>query len=129
MKTLAERALEARRTAGYTNRSEFARLVGVTASAIQQIEEGKTLSLKGKTLEGYVRVTGHTAEWLNSEKGPKLVTDPTLGDRRPTPFLRPISVWNDTTDLPPESTILLPRLDYYLSAGNGGPDPALRACG
>lgn len=77
---LSERALEARLSAGYENRSEFARLVGVSASAIQQIEEGTTLSLRGRTLQGYVRVTNYSGEWLSSGRGPKLgahAPDPT----------------------------------------------------
>lgn len=39
------------------------------------------------------------------------------------PFLRPILVWDDPKDLPPESTVFLKKLDFHLSAGNGGPDP------
>mgnify|MGYP002777404089 CR=1 FL=1 len=39
------------------------------------------------------------------------------------PFLRPIMVWDNPSDLPPDSTVLLKKLDFYLSAGNGGPDP------
>lgn len=46
-----------------------------------------------------------------------------VGEEPPSPYLRPISVWNDPSDLPPESTVLLPKLDYFLSAGKGGPDP------
>ncbi len=39
------------------------------------------------------------------------------------PFLRPILVWDNPEDLPAESTVLLKKLDFYLSAGHGGPDP------
>lgn len=37
--------------------------------------------------------------------------------------LRPISVWDDPSDLPPDQTVILPRLEFQLSAGHGGPDP------
>lgn len=37
--------------------------------------------------------------------------------------LRPIFVWDNPEDLPAESTVFLKKLDFYLSAGNGGPDP------
>lgn len=77
MKALKERALEARRTwesrenGGKPNRSAFARAVGVTPSAIQQIEAGKTLTLDGDTLAGYVRATGFMVDWLQHGRGPK----------------------------------------------------------
>jgi transcriptional regulator with XRE-family HTH domain len=74
MSTLAERCLEARLAAGYENRSEFARRIGTSPSAIQQIEDGRTRSLKADTLQGYVRVTGHSAEWLRTGTGSKFAT-------------------------------------------------------
>lgn len=74
MSTLAERCLEARLAAGYENRSEFARRIGTSASAVQQIEDGKTRSLKADTLQSYVRVTGYSAEWLRTGAGAKLAT-------------------------------------------------------
>jgi phage repressor protein C with HTH and peptisase S24 domain len=61
METLAELALRLRLEAGYSNRSEFAREVGVSPQAILQIENGTTQEMKGRTLAGYIRVLGETA--------------------------------------------------------------------
>lgn len=77
MKTLKERALEARRAwearenQGEDNRSAFARAVGKSHSAIHQIEEGKTLKLRGDTLTGYQRASGFNSEWLENGRGPR----------------------------------------------------------
>lgn len=38
------------------------------------------------------------------------------------PFLRPISLWDDTSDLPSEDFVFFPKLEYRWSCGNGGPD-------
>lgn len=77
MKPLKDRALEARRAweareiDGRDNRSAFARAVGVKPSAISQIEDGQTKTLRGKTLTGYCRASGFNAEWLADGKGPR----------------------------------------------------------
>lgn len=44
-------------------------------------------------------------------------------DPSPGAYLRPITIWDNPADLPPESTVFLKKLDFYLSAGHGGPDP------
>lgn len=46
-----------------------------------------------------------------------------IRDGEPAPFLRPILAWNNPDDLPPDATVFLNKLDFYLSAGHGGPDP------
>lgn len=38
------------------------------------------------------------------------------------PFLRPISVWEDAADLPPDQYVFFPKLDHRWSCGTGGPD-------
>lgn len=38
------------------------------------------------------------------------------------PFLRPIALWEDADDLPPDQFVFFPTLEYRWSCGNGGPD-------
>lgn len=40
----------------------------------------------------------------------------------PEPFLSPIRVWSDPSDLPSDVFMFLPSLEYRWSCGNGGPD-------
>lgn len=118
MSTLAERAIEARLSIEEyaENRSEFARAIGISASAVFQIEEGRTKELKGETLVNYVRVTGYSANWLLTGRGPKM-----NAEKANKPLLRPIFIWNDPSDLPPDDYVLLRKFDVLLSAGHGGP--------
>lgn len=107
MTTVGGRIKRARAAAGLS-RTDLAKRSGVGYSTIAEIENGgMQSSTKLHLLAGPL---GVSVEYLATGKDAK-------------PFLRPISVWNDTGDLDPSATVLLPKLDYYLSAGNGGPDP------
>lgn len=113
METVGSR-VKAERVHQKISRKELSARTGIGYSTIAELENG---GMKGSTkLHLIADVLGVHARWFETGKPPKYRKDS-------TPFLRPISVWNDPGDLPPESTVLLPKLDYYLSAGNGGPDP------
>lgn len=52
---------------------EIARAIGKTPSAISQLMDGTTKSLKADTANGLEAETGYRSSWLVSGKGPKLV--------------------------------------------------------
>lgn len=53
--------------------SEVARAIGRTPSAISQLMDGTTKSLKAETAERLQQVTGYRSAWLVSGRGPKMV--------------------------------------------------------
>lgn len=69
MTTLAQRFIEAR---GEKTPSSIARSVGISRSAIGQIENGKTKNLKAETALQMEKVTGYSARWLTTGLGEKL---------------------------------------------------------
>lgn len=70
--TLAERAREARKLAGFAKVLPWAKKLGVSHTAISYIEGGKTLDLKGGTADAMARLSGLRAEWIRTGVGPKL---------------------------------------------------------
>lgn len=97
METLAELALRLRLEAGYSNRSQFAREVGVSSQAILQIENGTTREMKGRTLAGYIRVLGEAA----------------------ASKLAPYKAKESATLATPEEYAFIKRYEAKLSAGDG----------
>lgn len=73
MSELKDRALEARLTAGYEVRKQWAEALGISPSAIYQIEGGETQSLNAKTGPAMAKLSGLSLEWLTTGKGPKYV--------------------------------------------------------
>lgn len=57
--------------------SEVARAIGRTPSAVSQLMDGTTKSLKAETAERLQQVTGYNSAWLVSGRGPKLVSNNT----------------------------------------------------
>jgi SOS-response transcriptional repressor LexA len=74
--TLANRVTEAILNTG-KRPVEIARAIGRTPSAISQLMDGTTKSLKAETAERLQNVTGYRSAWLVSGRGPKLVSDNT----------------------------------------------------
>lgn len=68
MKTLAERAIEAREATGLSQ-AEAARLIGISQPSLWEIENGKSMSLKGPTLVKMAEVYGVNERWLQSNIG------------------------------------------------------------
>lgn len=71
MNTLAERLVFARRESGFGDQTVPARIAGITASALNQLETGKTLSMRASTVvglsEAYPRFR---VRWLITGQGP-----------------------------------------------------------
>lgn len=70
MQTLADRFRTARESAGLT-KAQMARELGVSQSAVGQIEKGVTKTLKAKTLITLERVTGFSGAWIENGTGPQ----------------------------------------------------------
>lgn len=78
MKTLADRVIEAREDAGIEKPAALAKIIGVSPSAIYQIEIGKTKSLNPETLFKLSEALNVSAEWLRTGIGAKKL-DPATG--------------------------------------------------
>lgn len=123
--TLGERIRERRQELGIS-RPKLAERAGIPYSTLAGIENGDQ---QGSTeVHKLARVLRCSVEYLvtgrkttSTDGQSEDVTDP--AGKLTAPFLRPILVWDDPKDLPPETTVFLKKLDFYLSAGNGGPDP------
>jgi phage repressor protein C with HTH and peptisase S24 domain len=120
MDTFAQRFKAARELKGLSQR-ELARRVGLTGSAISQWESGETQpeNIGASALEKAAQQVGRSVRYL--------LTGRDLGSgvaEEKHAYLRPLTFWNDPKDLPADQFVMLPALDYYLSAGTGGPDPS-----
>lgn len=54
------------------NGAEFARMIGISRSAVNQLENGSTKELKSSTAAAIERVSGYSAAWLSDGKGPRM---------------------------------------------------------
>jgi phage repressor protein C with HTH and peptisase S24 domain len=72
---------------------------------------------------GEMRLTSITGTFGSSEGSDSAQATGVVREVDQRPYLRPITIWDNPEDLPPESTVFLKKLDFYLSAGHGGPDP------
>lgn len=75
---LAERVIEVRESTGKIP-AEFAREVGISKSALSQIEDGSTKTLKHETALGMQRISGYRADWIATGRGSKKAK-PTEGE-------------------------------------------------
>jgi phage repressor protein C with HTH and peptisase S24 domain len=73
MSELKDRAIEARLAAGYEVPKQWAEALGVSPSAIYQLEGGTTLSLSIKTAAPMAKLSGFSMDWLQHGRGPKYV--------------------------------------------------------
>jgi transcriptional regulator with XRE-family HTH domain len=73
--TLEERFKFARQQAGLTQ-AELSRAIGISKSAVSQIESGKTRNLKAATLVALERVSGISSQWIVNGRG-----EPRVGPR------------------------------------------------
>lgn len=80
-------------------------------------QSGRPRVISGPTARDIEAAMGKPVGWMDTRHRSG------VAEEAPTPYLRPISVWENPDDFPPDQMLLLPRLDYHLSAGNGGPDP------
>lgn len=68
---LKSRVAKARQSIGL-NKAQFAAKIGVTRSALTQIEGGATRSLQGDTAIAIEKLTGYRAQWLVNGDGPEM---------------------------------------------------------
>lgn len=112
--SLADRITEAILSSG-KRPVEVARAIGRTPSAISQLMDGTTKSLKAETAERLQQATGYRSAWLVSGKGPKLVSDntapgPTLHSEVPLISWVKAGDWGEAVDalLPGDAEQWLP---------------------
>ena len=120
MSTFAHRFRAARQQAQISQR-QMGRDIGLSGSAISQWETGATLpeNIGAAALEQAAALIGKSVRYLlTGREGSKHK----VADQN-TAYLRPLNIWSDATELPPDQYVMLPKLEYHLSAGNGGPDP------
>jgi len=93
-KKLAERVREAR---GEVKPAEFSRLIGISRSALSQIESGRTNVLKVGTAFKMQDASGYSARWIALNEGPKKVAK-RPEDSIPTEIIEfAIKVFENTT--------------------------------
>lgn len=96
--------------------ADLARFVGIRPASVSDWLSGKSGSLKGENLMKAAKFLRVNPDWLATGKGQM--------ERGAEPaFLRPITVWENPGELPPDQTLSLRQLEFRLSCGKGGPDP------
>lgn len=117
MDTLGQRIIRRRNELGLSPR-QVAVAAGIAYSTLKDIEHDRQRSsTKVAELARALKMSAH--ELATGEPDRTAV----ISNAPPQPFLRPIAVWDNPDDLPDDEFVNFPKLDYYLSAGHGGPDP------
>lgn len=106
-------------------KAELAELVGVSPQGLNNwVNRSRRISSDARMK--FQEATGISVDWLNDNFGEMWLPnakDSSHVREGSANYLRPIRFWDDASDLPPEQYVMLPKLDYYLSAGCGGFDP------
>lgn len=104
---LGERITAARKAAGLS-KSELARRLGRSPSAVTQWESGETKALRGESLIGIAQATGVRAEWLETGRGPmradavdNVTSGPELRGKVPLISWTTAGTWADVEDWHP----------------------------
>lgn len=85
---------------------------GITQGAVSQYLTHRS-RLNYRAVMAFAKALGVTPSQIRSDL-PEQKLD--------QPFLRPISVWDEASDLPADRFVFFPKLEYRWSCGNGGPD-------
>lgn len=112
--TLAERITKAREAAGMS-KSDLARSVGASPSAVSQWESGETQTLEGKNLVRAAVAMGVDAVWLGTGKGEMAPRPVLLGEERSKAVYR--------TSTAQGEAIVVPVFNATGSMGPGMPQP------
>lgn len=119
-----DRFLQVMAALGFQQKAELARLLEVDPQLLNNwIKRDRRVGAPSRKL--FQDRTGVSVDWLNDGDGEMWLSGrASIKDSgRAAPYLRALSLWDKPADLPPDQYVMLPRLEYYLSAGNGGPDP------
>jgi len=112
MKTLAARIKHIRESMGLSG-AEFGRRIGVSRSAINQIELGGTQARKASTIVAIEKISGYSGEWIESGKGAQKKGRDTLPEGAEDQISR---IYNALVNLPPEHRRKIEaEIDFLLS--------------
>jgi phage repressor protein C with HTH and peptisase S24 domain len=148
MKTLAERFTQARLDAGMRKKVEASRALGISASAVTQIESGSTQKLDSDTLMKASRLFKVNPVWLASGRGTKRLAmgaDDIVEENPDYPAIRRVRFklsagiagfaieYEDPADGPPmyfhktwyQSRHLVPRKLYAIKVAGGSMEPGM----
>lgn len=98
MKTLAERIKHIRESMGLSG-AEFGRRIGISRSAVNQIELGDTVALKASTIVAVEKISGYSGQWIESGKGPQMKRGAPLPEGAEDQITR---IYEALISLPPE---------------------------
>jgi phage repressor protein C with HTH and peptisase S24 domain len=116
METIGSR-IRAARTAAGIQPKVLAKNAGIAYSTLMDLENGRSKS--SAALHRIALALGTTPQFLETGK-----VSPAEREHVPPPYgLQPIQSWDSADDLDPSIYVTLNRIELYLSAGNGGPDP------
>lgn len=101
---------------------QLATLVGVSPQSVNNwISRARIGNTSRKQFQAR---TGISVDWVNDGAGDMWLNQPAAArEERAAAYFRPITLWDNPADLSPDQFVMLPTLNYRLSAGNGGPDP------
>lgn len=112
MNTLKDRVKCIRKGTGLSQ-AAFGRLLGVSRSAIAQLEDGSTKTMKSTTLVAVERKTGYSASWVQTGRGKEKLRDA----RAPDDVER---IYSALMELPPEHRRKIEaEIDFLLSLSAG----------
>lgn len=123
MQTLADRIRWALAQAKMSQ-AELARQTGLKQPSIHGWLSGKARFLRGENLLSAALALGVDPDWLATGQGTATPRQEAGAPTKAAGYLRPITLWDDPGELPDDQFVFLPKIDYYLSAGPGGPDPS-----
>lgn len=89
-------------------------LMGITQGGVSHYLNYRS-RLNYKAVVAFATALGIDPSAIRSD-----LPEQTMMDARP--FLRPISVWDEASDLPSDEFVFFPKLEYRWSCGSGGPD-------
>ncbi|OBR78760.1 hypothetical protein A7D35_02805 [Xanthomonas arboricola] len=104
------------------NRAELAARLGMSSQRLNNwVNRSKRISSDAR-LE-FEAATGVSVDWINDGIGEMHTPAWRVAESRPD-YLRGLELWNEKSELPEEKYVALDALEYHLSAGPGGFDPA-----
>lgn len=113
MDMLSNRMRTQRKAQGMSQ-EELAKAAGVSQTTVAQIESGRNQG--SKHLLAIARALNVSPDWLQSGKGSP---SNALSNTSKPIYVRPIITYDSVDELPPETAVLITRIDVAFSAGDG----------